>query len=318
MQKKNAGDIYPRLTERNEMMEDPIKNLQGFRKEHDFLVGIDSDGCAFDSMEIKHKECFIPNTINEWGLQAISKYAREAAEFVNLYSRWRGINRFPALINVFELLEDREEVKKREFKLPEYEAIKTWMNSESKLGNPTLEKEVARTGDPVLSRALKWSVAVNKTIEEMVHDVPPFPFVRKSLDKMFYTADILVVSATPFEALEREWKEHGIAEHVKVIAGQEMGSKAEILKIAKKGRYDQEHVLMIGDAIGDMNAAKSNGVLFYPINPGNEDESWERFHSEAFERFTSGNYKGAYEEKVIAEFEKYLPSTPPWKIKKEK
>ena len=26
-------------------------------------VGIDSDGCAFDTMEVKHKECFIPNTI---------------------------------------------------------------------------------------------------------------------------------------------------------------------------------------------------------------------------------------------------------------
>ena len=52
---------------------------------HDFFVGIDSDGCAFDSMELKHKECFIPNIINYYNLQAISKYAREAAEFVNLY-----------------------------------------------------------------------------------------------------------------------------------------------------------------------------------------------------------------------------------------
>ena len=36
---------------------------------HDFLVGIDSDGCAFDTMEVKHKECFIPNIINSYGLQ---------------------------------------------------------------------------------------------------------------------------------------------------------------------------------------------------------------------------------------------------------
>ena len=28
---------------------------------HKFLVGIDSDGCAFDTMELKHKECFIPS-----------------------------------------------------------------------------------------------------------------------------------------------------------------------------------------------------------------------------------------------------------------
>lgn len=52
-----------------------------FTPKHDYLVGIDSDGCAFDTMELKHKECFIPNIINYWGLQGVSKYAREAAEF---------------------------------------------------------------------------------------------------------------------------------------------------------------------------------------------------------------------------------------------
>ena len=63
--------------------------------QHDFLVGIDSDGCVFDSMELKHKECFIPAFINHYDLQGVSKYAREAAEFVNLYSKSRGANRFP-------------------------------------------------------------------------------------------------------------------------------------------------------------------------------------------------------------------------------
>ena len=52
--------------------------------QHEFLVGIDSDGCAFDTMELKHKECFIPNTIKHYDLQGVSKYARESAEFVNL------------------------------------------------------------------------------------------------------------------------------------------------------------------------------------------------------------------------------------------
>ncbi|GIT38550.1 MAG: hypothetical protein Ct9H300mP7_4710 [Verrucomicrobiota bacterium] len=31
------------------------------------------------------------------GLQAVSKYARQVWEFVNLYSKTRGANRFPAL-----------------------------------------------------------------------------------------------------------------------------------------------------------------------------------------------------------------------------
>jgi hypothetical protein len=40
-----------------------------------------------------------------------SKYAREACEFVNLYSKWRGINRWPALVMVFDLLRERPEVQ---------------------------------------------------------------------------------------------------------------------------------------------------------------------------------------------------------------
>ena len=87
-------------------MADPARKLKDLHPENEFFVGIDSDGCVFDSMEIKHKECFIPQTVKHWGLQAVSRFAREAAEFVNLYSRYRGINRWPAASNAsFAMLE---------------------------------------------------------------------------------------------------------------------------------------------------------------------------------------------------------------------
>lgn len=38
--------------------EDAQAPLREFRNERDFFVGIDSDGCAFDTMEVKHKDCF--------------------------------------------------------------------------------------------------------------------------------------------------------------------------------------------------------------------------------------------------------------------
>jgi len=69
---------------------------------------------------------------------------------------------------------------------------------------------------------------------------------------------------------------------------------------------------MLGDAPGDMKAAKANDVLFYAINPGAEVQSWKRFHDEAFDKFMNGQYTGEYEDKVIAEFEGYLPENPPW------
>ena len=70
---------------------------------------------------------------------------------------------------------------------------------------------------------------------------------------------------------------------------------------------------MVGDAPGDRNAAKANGVLFYPIDPGDEDTSWQRFFEEALPRFFAGTFAGEYMDAQIARFESLLPDQPPWK-----
>jgi phosphoglycolate phosphatase-like HAD superfamily hydrolase len=279
-----------------------------------FFVGIDSDGCAFDTMEIKHKECFCPNTVKYWDLQAVSKYAREAVEFVNLYSKWRGINRWPALVMSLDLLRERPEVVARGVHITEASRLREFIASGKPLSNDGLKAYLAEQPDPELETALEWTVAVNASIADMVHGVPPFPYVRQSLEMMRDTADAVVVSATPTEALNREWQEHDIAQYTRVIAGQEMGTKKQHLALAAKGKYPEGHILMIGDAPGDMEAARANGALFYPVNPGHEDASWERFYREGFQRFITGTYAGAYEAALIAEFERLLPDTPPWKL----
>jgi phosphoglycolate phosphatase-like HAD superfamily hydrolase len=279
---------------------------------HEFLVGIDSDGCAFDTMEVKHKECFIPNTINSYELQAVSKYAREAAEFVNLYSKSRGINRFPALIETLQWLQRRPDVKARGVRIEIPQGLVDWMASETKLGNPALTAAVETSGDPHLRQALEWSIAVNDAVERIVRGVPPFPRVRECLERMAENADLLVVSATPNDALQREWDEHGLATHVTAICGQETASKKESLAVAKK--YQPNHTLMIGDAPGDHNAAMANSALFYPINPGADEASWQGLLDEGIERFFAGTFAGAYQQRLLEEFDAYLPETPPWPV----
>jgi phosphoglycolate phosphatase-like HAD superfamily hydrolase len=283
-----------------------------FTPQHDYLVGIDSDGCAFDTMELKHKECFIPNTINYWGLQGVSKYAREAAEFVNLYSKSRGINRFPALVEALDWTNRRPEVKARGIHVDVPKSLLDWMKRETKLANPALEKEVQKTDDPELRRTLEWSQAVNESIGKMVRGVPPFPLVRESLAKLSAQADVLVVSATPHEALKREWEEHDLAKYTVAICGQEIGTKRQSLGAAAK--YPPQHTLMIGDAPGDHQAAVANGALFFPINPGAEEASWRRCFEEGIERFLSGAFAGEYQESLLAEFDRYLPARPPWPV----
>lgn len=290
-----------------------ITKLTAFEKTRDFFVGIDSDGCAFDTMEIKQKECFIPNIVNSYNLQAVSRFARQTAEWVNLYSRWRGINRFPALVKVFDLLAERPECVERGYKIPSINALRKWIAEETQLGNPTLEAKANVTGAPDLLAALEWSRAVNETVAKIARGVPPYPHVRESIEKLRPLADVMVVSATPGETLTREWQEHGIDGLAAMICGQEMGSKTEHLQYAAGGKYQPANILMVGDAPGDMKAAKANGAGFYPINPGDEAQSWKRFHDEAADRFFAGTYHGEYEEKLIEEFLSLLPSTPPWK-----
>jgi len=296
-------------------MSHPAQALRDFQPQHAFLVGIDSDGCAFDTMEIKHKECFIPAIVQYWDLQPISKYARQAAEFVNLYSTWRGTNRWPALVMVFDLLRERDEVIRRGVTIPQAESLRAFIAQDRfPLSDSGLRGYMGEhPGDPELERALAWTVAVNKAVAEMVHGVPPFPYVRDSLQAMQDRADMLVVSATPTAALNQEWREHDLAQYVAVIAGQEMGKKAQHLSLASGGRYEPSRILMIGDAPGDMQAARANDALFYPIMPGEEEQSWQRFYDEAMARFFAGTYAGDYEAALIAEFDAHLPTTPPWK-----
>jgi len=297
---------------------DPAKPLKQFKPKYKFFVGIDSDGCAFDTMGIKQRECFCPWMIAYFGLQPVALAARECKEFADLFSKTRGANRHKTTKRIIaELLPSHPMVKARNFEVPQFPHYFAWVDDpESLLSNEGLKQAIEKTTEPAAGKelhlALDWSERVNATIKDIVKGMPPFPHVRQSLEKISPFADVIVVSATPCEALVREWREHDIAAYVDVIAGQEMGTKTQHLSYAAKGKYDTNHVLMVGDAPGDMKAAKANDALFYPINPGTEIESWKRFHDEAFDKFINGNYAGSYEENLIARFEQCLPEKPPW------
>ncbi len=289
-------------------MEKSISTLQD-RK--DFLIAIDSDGCVFDTMEVKHKECFCPVTIRHYGLQAISKYARETWEFVNLYSVHRGMNRFPALARVLDLLRSRSDVRLRHEGLPDLKELKVWIQSKPKLGNPALAS--AGRQDPALLDVLRWSEAVNQAVGEMVVGVPPFLHVHETLSKAVDHADMMVASSTPGDALRREWGEHGLSEYVHMIAGQEIGPKSHQLSSLAAPHYAPNRILMIGDAFSDYRAAKSIDACFYPILPGDEESSWERLLKESLTKFFMNEFQGAYEQELINELRMRLPESPPWK-----
>ena len=283
-------------------------------KRHDFLICVDSDGCLLDNMELKHKECFCPATVNVWDLQAISKYARRAAEFVNLYSRSRGWNRFPALVRTIDLLFDRPEVREYGLEKPDLSSLKAWIETTPSLSSPALRRYCEENGiaDEVLLRACRWGEEVDENIRRTVRNIRPFPSVKATLAKLSESADVMVVSATPNEALTRELTACGIVEFFSYVAGQETGIKSQSIRLAMSDRYARDHVLKVGDAASDLKAAQDNGVLFYPIVPGRENESWKTLGATVLGQFTGGTYEGEAMEGYVSAFLSSLTDAETW------
>jgi phosphoglycolate phosphatase-like HAD superfamily hydrolase len=263
-------------------------------------------------MEVKQRVFFHPRIVEFWNLGPAAAALRETAEFVNLHSAWRGSNRFVALLKTFELFSGRADVLASGVPLPDVRALRDYVQSGVPLGEPTLESEGARTGDESLRRVLDWSRTVNRDVTDRMGMIAPFPGVRECMDLLRGRADLLVVSQTPESALVHEWTRSGLDARVRVIAGQEAGTKAEHLALAASGRYAKDRVLLIGDAPGDWKAAREANTLFFPILPGAEMESWARFREEGIGRFFGGTFSGSYQEQRVSEFLARLPDAPPW------
>lgn len=246
--------------------------LEDFQKKHDFLICVDSDGCAVDTMDIKHKQCFGPCLIQEWGLEQWEQPILERWNEINLYTQTRGINRFKGLALALE------EVNQKYTPIQGLEKLKKWTEESQELSNPALEGEIARTGEPVLKKALNWSLAVNKKITELPWEVKhAFPGVKEAFEGVRDFADLVIVSSANRDAVEEEWTRFGLLRLVDMVLCQDAGSKAHCIAQLKQKGYEQENVLMVGDASGDMAAADANGVNFYPIIVQREEECWENF-----------------------------------------
>jgi phosphoglycolate phosphatase-like HAD superfamily hydrolase len=263
-------------------------------------------------MEIKQKQCFGPQLIKHFKLEMIAEQVNETWEFVTLYSRTRGCNRFKALIRTLDLLMERVDIPNKAQLIPRLPAVRKWVERNKTLCNETLERELQKSGISEFAHVLAWSREIDVTFLRQAGQVTVFPMVVECFQIMSMCADITVISQTPEKIVRCEWNEKGLTQYTRAITGQEAGTKTEGLKKAVSGKYQTDRCLMIGDAWGDFTAAREADVLFYPIIPGKEILSWRRFHDEAFTLFITGRYAGHYEKKLIHEFDAVLSETPAW------
>ena len=119
-------------------------------------------------------------------------------------------------------------------------------------------------------------------------------------------ADIAVVSSANERAIIEEWDRYQLLQYTDIVLSQDAGSKAYCIGRLKEKGYGKDHILMVGDAPGDWDAAKANGVLYFPILVRKESESWDTFLKEGLEKFTDGTFDGGYQEGLIEQFQENL------------
>lgn len=265
-----------------------------FEKKHDFLVCVDSDGCAMDTMNCKHINCFGPCMVEEWNLQEWKDEILTRWNEINLFQMTRGINRFKGL--ALALLEIDENYTK----IPGVEELHTWTETTKALSNDALAEAIDATpkgeGRECLVKALSWSKAVNASIVNLPEELKvPFPGAKAGLAAAHEFADVAVVSSANRDAVDEEWTTHGLYDHVDIVLAQDCGSKAHCIAEMLKFGYALDHVLMVGDAPGDMDAAEKNGVLYFPILVNHEEKSWDELSITGLSNLKSCSYVGEYQ-----------------------
>ena len=274
--------------------------FEQYEKSSEFLVCVDSDGCAMDTMEIKHRKCFAPEMIKTWNLFEKENYILNLWYDLNLYTRTRGINRFKGLAETFKI------ISKEGIEIKDLDSIINWVETTNELSNNSLRREIEKTDSEGLKMTLAWSLAVNESIENLPQDDEPFEGVKVGLEGISKLADISVVSSANGEALDSEWNRHDLVKYLKALLGQEAGTKQHCIAELKKKGYDANKILMVGDAPGDLHAAQNNDVNFYPILVNKEGFSWDRLLNEAVPKLMNGTFDEKYQNQLIEEFNNSL------------
>ena len=270
--------------------------------EQRYLICADSDGCAIDTMTIKHQRCFGPCLIQVWNLSPWEEPILRLWEEINLYSMSRGINRFKGLLQILK------EINERYCSIDGLCELQKWCDTTKAFSEQTLKETlVEHPNAKALQKALLWSQMVNWSIEQLnPSEKRAFCGVKEALALAGKYADIAIVSSANRSAVEEEWKRCGLLSLVTHLMSQDVGTKEYCLEKLKENGYSPSHILMIGDAPGDLFAARHVGVSFYPVLVGRETESWKLFQEKILKTFLDGNYHTMYEKTLIQQFEENL------------
>ncbi len=300
-------------------MSDAQAALKNFPKKHEFFVGIDSDGCAFDTMEIKHKECFIPNIIKHWDLQPVSQVrprGRRVRQPLLQVARHQPLA--GAADGRSTCWPSGRRSRRATCRLPEVPPLRDWIEARDQAGQPRAEgrgREDRRPGAeagpaPGARRSTPpsptWCTACRRS-----------PSSARAWRSWSRKADMIVRLG---HARARRWRASGRSttspRYARVIAGQEMGTQEGAPGAGRQGPLRQpNHILMIGDAPGDMQGrARPTTPSSSPSTPATRTPVLgallRRGHGD---KFLAGQLRRRLRGGLDRRVRQAAAGTPPWK-----
>ncbi|MDO4635882.1 MAG: HAD hydrolase-like protein [Streptococcus sp.] len=264
------------------------------KNQENVIFCIDSDGCVMDTMSYKHELFFGPLAAEVFNIDEKKKFLEDWNR-VNLYTKTRGINRFVGLYKALD-----------EVDYPNVSGLKQWLDTTPSLSNEALIKIIAENPSDILENTLRWSELVNKQISEYKGDLKAFVGVQKVLRELSKLGRVYVVSSANKAAVIDEWQNEGLASFVDEFFCQNKGKKEDIIKSVKSSNTDIGTIVMIGDSPGDLDAANSNDVLFYPILVNDEEKSWDNLLNIELKFILNGEYFKKRQNILVEQFWKNL------------
>lgn len=300
----------------NRLKNTTINDIKSVKLGSEFFIALDSDGTIFNSMKIKHDLCYFKPLIEVFELEEIYDEVYKTWSYINLYSHSRGINRFKALIKAFDYISRMKKTMEMNIALPNMKNIKNWLDSNTIFCEKSLTdflSEMSLKNDKKdEKKILKWSKEVDRLVDSLSFKFEIFDGVIDALKLVHKKADIMVLSNTPLHALNKNWKYKNLYKYVKIIGGQETGTKYDMLIAATENKYKKNRILVIGDSNSDYFPAKSIESNFFPIIPHKEIESWSAFINEGADKFFSDSFSNNYQSSLLEKFNSSFNKEPNW------
>jgi len=247
------------------------------------IVIIESEGAVFDISRYWHETAYLPSFIGCFGGSVDPAIAGEVWRKIALESSLRGEHPLIILLAALRVLNVLYPSMQRTAII---KTLEKYSYSEATIDDLfKLEDK-----PPAEMMIIDWFSMAEGLTQELGR-VPHFSTAEEFLRSARYIAprsELFVYSNLGESAAMRMWQAAGLGECFFRIAGKERGKPGEYLRAALSAGFERSSMIAIGSSSAMFRASQLAGIRFFPIVPGQEEESWRILAEQWFPAYLRG------------------------------